>query len=435
MQDNKNNYGSALFVIGIVFATFGFITWANSQLILFFRLSYSLTKTQSYLVETAFFAAYFFMSIPGSFVLKKLGYKKSLGSGLLLMGIGAALFIPAAYVKSYPMYLSGLFIIGVGLALAQTAANPYVTILGPQEAAAKRISIMGICNKVAGIVAVFLLGSIILKDSGQAEEQVKLMTLAEKTAFLDNFAGRIVGLYVVISSVFILLSLTLMRLNLPVVQEEGPEAEGTYKNTVQAGRSIFQHRNLILGGLAIFFYVGAEVISYGVFSDFGTSLGFDKETSKLFPTYTGYALIVGYFLTIALVPRVISQRRALIASAVSSIILLLIAINTKGWTAVLCFAALGLTQSVMWPAIWPLALNGLGKHTKIGSAILVMMIVGGAVLPPLMGLLATWLETSENVFVAENASKLGFLIMVPCWLFILFYALDGYRSKYISSTK
>lgn len=430
MQDNKNNYGSALLVIGIVFATFGFITWANSQLILFFRLSYSLTKTQSYLVETAFFAAYFFMSVPSSFVLKKLGYKKSLGSGLLLMGIGAALFIPAAYLKSYPVYLAGLFMIGIGLALAQTAANPYVTILGPQEAAAKRISIMGICNKVAGIVAVFLLGSIILKDSGQVEEQIKLMTAAEKAVFLDDFAGRIVGLYVVISSVFILLSFTLMRLNLPEVQERTAENELSPGDTVSS-RSVFQHRNLIFGGLAIFFYVGAEVISYGVFSDFGTSLGFDKETSKLFPTYTGYALIIGYFLTIALVPKVISQRRALIASAVSSIALLLIAINTSGWTAVICFAALGLTQSVMWPAIWPLALNGLGIHTKIGSAILVMMIVGGAVLPPLMGLWSTWLETSENVFIAENAGKLGFLIMVPCWLFILFYALDGYRSKYI----
>ncbi len=434
MQDNKNNYGFALLVIGIVFATFGFITWANSQLILFFRLSYSLTTTQSYLVDTAFFAAYFFMSIPSSFVLQKMGYKKSLGLGILLMGLGAALFIPAAYAKSYPMYLTGLFVIGIGLALAQTAANPYVTILGPKESAAKRISIMGICNKVAGIVAVFLLGSIILKDSGHAEEQIKLMSELEKADFLHNFASRIIGLYVVISSVFILLAIILMRLNLPEVQEEENEEvkdSAVFGSKMQQSNSIFNHRNLILGGLAIFFYVGAEVISYGVFSDFGTSLGFDKETSKLFPTYTGYALILGYFITIALVPKFISQRKALIISVLSSIALLLIAINTTGWTAVVCFAALGLTQSVMWPAIWPLSLNGLGKHTKLGSAILVMMIVGGAVLPPLMGVLATWLQSSGNEFIAANASKLGFLIMIPCWLYILFYALNGYKSKYV----
>ena len=428
MQNNKNNYGFALLIIGIVFATFGFITWANSQLILFFRLSYGLSNTQSYLVDTAFFAAYFFMSLPSSFVLRKLGYKTSLGIGILLMGLGAGLFIPAAYAKSYPMFLTGLFIIGIGLALAQTAANPYVTILGPKESAAQRISIMGICNKVAGIVAVFLLGAVILKDSGHVEEQIKLMSAAEKVDFLDNFAGRIINLYVVISAAFILLALVLMRLRLPEVTEIEETPTENHKGTTSA----LQHKNLVLGGLAIFFYVGAEVISYGVFSDFGTSLGFDKETSKLFPTYTGYALIVGYFITIALVPKAISQRKALVISTLSSITLLLISINTTGWTAVVCFALLGLTQSVMWPAIWPLALNGLGRHTKIGSAILVMMIVGGAVLPPLMGVLATALKQSTNVFIAGHANKLGFLIMIPCWLYILYYAVSGYKSKYIT---
>jgi FHS family L-fucose permease-like MFS transporter len=425
MQDNKNNYGFALLVIGIVFATFGFITWANSQLILFFRLSYSLTQTQSYLVDTAFFAAYFFMSLPSSFVLKKIGYKNSLGVGVLLMGIGAGLFIPAAYAKSYPMFLTGLFIIGIGLALAQTAANPYITILGPESSAAKRMSIMGICNKIAGIVAVFLLGAIILKDSGQVEEQIKLMSLTEKASFLESFAARIEGLYVVIAAVFILLAIVLLRLKLPEINE----AEDT-SLAAEGSRSILQHRNLVLGALALFFYVGAEVISYGVFSDFGISLGFDVETAKVFPTYTGYALIVGYFITIAMVPKYISQRKALIISTIASISLLLIAINTGGWTAVTCFALLGLSQSVMWPAIWPLSLAGLGKHTKLGSAILVMMIVGGAVLPPLMGMLASSLKTSSSIFIAENANKFGFLIMIPCWLFILFFALNGYKSKF-----
>ncbi len=423
---NNKGYGFALLVIGVVFATFGFITWANSQLILFFRLSYSLSNTQSYLVDTAFFAAYFFMSIPSSLVVKKLGYKTSLGIGVLLMGLGAGLFIPAAYAKSYPIFLTGLFIIGIGLALAQTAANPYVTILGPKESAAKRISIMGICNKIAGIVAVFLLGAIILKDSGQVEEQIKLMNEIEKATFLDGFASKIISLYIGIASVFVLLAIILISLRLPeVAEEESANASAESKG----GTSIFAHRNLVLGAFAIFFYVGAEVISYGVFSDFGNSLGFDKETSKLFPTYTGYALILGYFITIALVPKFISQRKALVIGALASITLLLISINTTGWTAVICFAMLGLTQSVMWPAIWPLALNGLGKHTKLGSAILVMMIVGGAIMPPLMGILAAALKESSSEAVAANANKFGFLIMIPCWLFILFYGVKGYKAK------
>ncbi|HLU16978.1 MAG TPA: sugar MFS transporter [Edaphocola sp.] len=431
MHDNKNNYGFALLVIGIVFATFGFITWANSQLILFFRLSYNLTVTQSYLVDTAFFAAYFFMSLPSSLVVKKVGYQRSLALGVLCMGIGAALFIPAAYMKSYPVFLTGLFIIGIGLAQAQTAANPYVTILGPEESAAKRISIMGICNKIAGIVAVFLLGAIILKDSGHVEAQIQLMNELERREFLDGFAGRIVNLYVVIAAVFTGLAMILMRLSLPVVSE----SEDTVANPTGADSSILSHRNLVLGALAIFFYVGAEVISYGVFADFGTSLGFDKETAKIFPTYTGYALILGYFITIATVPKYISQRNALVVGTLSSIALLLIAMNSTGWTAVCCFALLGLSQSVMWPAIWPLALAGLGKHTKLGSAILVMMIVGGAVLPPLMGKLADMLRQSSNLTVAANAQKFGFLIMIPCWLFILFYALNGYKSKYIKGDR
>lgn len=403
-------------VIGVLFFIFGFITWANSQLIPYLKIACQLTETQSYLVGTAFFAAYFVMAIPGAYILKITGFKKGMSVGLFVMALGALLFIPAAQSRSYPLFLTGLFIIGSGLALLQTASNPYVTIIGPIESAAQRISIMGICNKLAGICAVYLLGYIMLSDGDTISASLATMTEIEQNETLQALANRVIKPYMIIAGSFIILGILLLLINLPEVKEEEQnEYDLDNKNT-----TLFQHRNLVLGAVAIFFYVGAEVISYDAFSTFGRELGYTTLQSSLFASYTGYAMLVGYLLSIVLIPKYMHQRTALRVSSVLSILLLTIALLTEGTTAVVAFALLGFSQAVMWPAIWPLALDGLGKHTKTGSAILVMMIVGGAILLPLMGILAE----------AINSSKLGFLIMIPCWMFILFYAINGYKSKY-----
>lgn len=413
----KNSYVFPITVIGILFFIFGFITWANSQLIPYLKTACQITQTEAYFVGTAFFASYFFMSVPSSFILKTAGFKKGMAIGLFVMSIGALLFVPAAQARSYPLFLTGLFVIGTGLALLQTASNPYVTILGPIESAAQRISIMGICNKLAGFIAVYVLGFLFLENIESIEQSLLTMNEADKNATLQELANKVIQPYIVIAIAFALLGIIILFLNLPGIKDD----EATEKGRVMSS-SVFRHRNLLLGGVAIFLYVGAEVISYDAFSTFGESLGFPKKEAAGFAKYTAIAMLAGYFLSILLIPKVIRQRPALIISSVLSIIFLLIAVNTQGMTAVVFFALLGLSQSAMWPAIWPLALNGLGRHTKLGSAILVMMIVGGAVLMPAMGYLA---EAIRN-------HKLGFLMMIPCWLFLIFYAANGYRSRYIA---
>lgn len=435
----KQNYSFALFVIGVLFFIFGFITWANSQLIPYLKIACQLTSTESYYVASAFFAAYFVMSIPSSFVLKFTGFKKGMSVGLFAMAIGAAVFIPAAYARSFPTFLLGLFIIGSGLALLQTASNPYAAALGPKESAAKRISILGICNKIAGILAVYVLGSIILKDSDAFEASLKTMDEAGKNMALDTLAQKVVMPYVFIAISFALVGVLLFFVQLPEVEEEQDMLDLNVlpedSKVAAANKNIFNFPHLIVGVLALFFYVGMEVISYDTFAGLGTHLGYKLDMSKSFATYTGYGLLLGYTVGIISIPRFISQRNALVISCILSMLLVLLVVfikanpgiavlhlfsqdlNLPTHPAVWIFALLGFSNSVMWPAIFPMAIDGLGKFTKMGSALLIMAIVGGAILPPIYGYIS---ETTGN-------SQTAYLMMIPAYLFILYFALRGYR--------
>jgi FHS family L-fucose permease-like MFS transporter len=412
MQQTKTNYTTPLILIGILFFIFGFITWSNSQLIPYLKIACELTDTQSYLVASAFFAAYFFMAIPSSYVLKTVGFKNGMSVGLLVMAVGAILFVPAARTRNYSLFLTGLFIIGTGLALLQTASNPYVTVLGPIESAAKRISIMGICNKIAGILAVYVLGSITLSNVDDLKARLLLLAPEEKMAELNMLAAKVINPYILIAIILAVLAVAFYFIRLPEIEQED---DTTLAETATNKTSVFQFPNLVLGVIAIFLYVGVEVISYDTFSSFGEALGFSLETSKSFASYTGYGLLAGYLLSIAAIPKMISQRKALLFATVLSMAMVVMAMFTKGNIAVICFALLGFTNSVMWPAIWPLALHGLGKFIKTGSALLIMGIVGGAVLPPLYGKFAELIHSKQ----------LAYGLMIPCYLFILYYAWKG----------
>ncbi len=415
LPGQKRSYVFPLIIIGTLFFIFGFITWANSQLIPYFRIACELTTTQSFFVATAFFAAYFVMAIPSSFILNKTGFKKGMSLGLFVMAAGALLFIPAAKARSYPMFLTGLFIIGTGLTLLQTASNPYVTVLGPIESAAKRISIMGICNKLAGILAVFILGGIVLKNVDALKEKLLALSPAEKVEELNALAVRVINPYIIIAVSLSVLAVIIYFLHLPEIREE-EETDNSYSKNKT---SIFQFPHLLLGAVAIFFYVGAEVISYDSFANFGEFLGFKLETASKFASYTGYGLLIGYVLGIILIPKLLSQRKALTISVVLSLIFVLLTLITKDMVAVICFALLGFSNAIMWPAIWPLALNGLGNFTKTGAALLIMGILGGAVLPPLYGQLSALL----------GSRQLGYTILIPCYLFILYYSRQGSKLR------
>ncbi len=414
MSTHSRSNTSAIFLIGILFFIFGFITWANSQLIPYLKIACELTDTQSYFVATAFFAAYFFMAVPSSFVLKKTGFKNGMSVGLLIMAAGAILFVPAAQTRTYSWFLTGLFIIGTGLALLQTASNPYVAVLGPMKSAARRISIMGICNKVAGILSVFILGSIVLSNADALKAKLLTLSPAEKVRELDLLASKVILPYIIIAAILALLAVIFFFIHLPEIDEEADETN----ELADTRTSLIQYPYLLLGALAIFFYVGVEVISYDTFSSFGEALGYPLEEAKSFASYTGYTLLAGYLLSIAVIPRYVSQRTALITACLLSIILVTLSLFTEGLTAIASFALLGFSNSVIWPAIWPLAITGLGRFTKLGSAVLIMGIVGGAVLPPLYG------KVSEMI----GSAQLGYFIMIPCYLYILFFALSGHKA-------
>lgn len=413
-------------IIGALFFIFGFVTWLNGTLIPFLKLACDLQYDwQALLVTSAFYLSYFFLALPSSAILRYTGFKNGMAVGLAVMAVGCLVFVPAAQARAFPLFLTGLFVQGMGLALLQTASNPYISIIGPIESAAQRISIMGICNKVAGILSPLILSSIVLKNATAIEAQVAVATdAAQKATLLDELAGRVVMPYLVMAAVLVALALMIRRSALPEVDTAAEAADGADT----AGRtSIWQFPHLLLGALAIFFYVGAEVMAGDGIVVYGRSLGFELDQTKFFTSFTLGAMLVGYVLSIVLIPKVISQQKFLLYSAVLGLALTAATYFASGSTAVLCIALLGLANAVMWPAIFPLAINGLGRFTQIGSALLIMGIAGGALLPQLYGYLAE-LESvgHQKAFLAT---------MLPCYVYILYYAVRGYMRGLIQKPK
>jgi glucose/galactose transporter len=408
----KNSSGPII-IIGILFFIYGFVTWANSTLIPYLKIACELTTAQAILVTFAFYISYAVMAFPSAWVLRKTGFKNGMVVGLLVMAIGALIFIPAASSRSFAMFLFGLFVIGTGLALLQTASNPYITILGPIESAAKRISIMGVCNKAAGALAPIILGAIILNDSGALQSKLAAMDPAAKIVELNDLASKVVLPYVVIAVVLILLSVFIYKSSIPEIRAEGEDDmdSGSINRS-----SIFKYPYLWLGFITLFLYVGAEVMSGDIIQIYGNSLGISLDIAKYFTTYTMIGLLAGYIIGIFTIPKYLSQSTALKASAVLGLIFSVLAMVTKGYTSVLFIALLGLANALVWPAIWPLAIEGLGKYTRTGSALLIVGIAGGGILPRL------WAKVGESIGL-QNA----FIILIPCYLMILYFATYGHK--------
>lgn len=414
---NKASSLTSVIILGVLFFIFGFVTWLNGTLIPYLKIACELNNFQSLLVAFAFYISYFVMALPSSQILEKTGFKKGMMVGLLVMVVGALIFIPAAQSRTYYLFLAGLFVIGTGLSVLQTASNPYITIVGPIESAARRISIMGICNKVAGVLAPVILGAVILSDADTLVNELAVLNETAKTAKLNELAGRVIVPYS-------LMALTLVALAFLVKFSPLPEidlsAEEKVPETMTQKTSVMQFPNLVLGVIALFLYVGVEVIAGDTIGTFGQSQGIPLSEAKHFTSYTLGAMVIGYLLGIATIPKLISQDKALAISAIVGILFSIVAITTSGYTAVLFIALLGLANALMWPAIWPLAIEGLGKFTKTGSALLIMAIAGGALLPLVYGSLADM----QNI-----GQKNAYWIMIPCYLFILFYAVRGHKLK------
>ena len=426
----KNNTLVPILIIAGLFFIFGFVTWINGALIPFMKTINELTDAQSYLVASASYISFVVMALPASYIINKVGYKKGMSLGLIIMAIGALLFIPAANARTYWMFLTAIFIQGAGMTLLQTASNPYITILGPIESAAKRIAIMGIANKVAGGLGSVIFGAILLSGIDGIKEKLNIVDETEKESLLNTMADSVITPYIVMAIVLFLLGLLIRKAPLPNVEAAPIEVS---ESGEKAKTSIFQFPHLWLGVLALFLYVGVEVVAGDTIISYGISLNIPVEEAKFFTLFTLMAMVVTYALGVFLIPKYISQSFALKVSAILGIILSFCIVYTSGFTSVLFVAALGIANALVWPAIWPLALTGLGKFTKTASALLIMAISGGAIIPPLYGtlvdgkkeeLIATGIN--EGSALAEAAS-FGYWILLPCYIVILYYAFWGHK--------
>lgn len=418
--------GVSIGIIAVVFFVIGFISWVNSILIPYFKIACELTTFESYFVTFAFYISYLIISVPASYLLKRTGFKKGMAIGFSVMAVGAFLFIPAAAVRTYGLFLTGLFALGVGLSVLQTAANPYITILGPIDRAAQRISILGVCNKGAGILAPLIFAAVILrKTDTELFRRIPLMQPGEREQVLDELIQRVMVPYFVVGIVLLLLGLLILKSPLPEINTEKEDPEVSRANADK--KSIFDFPYLILGAVAIFLHVGTQVISIDTIIGYATSMHMPLLEAKVFPSYTLFATICGYLLGVIVIPRFVSQKRALQVCTLLGTLFSFLIIFIKGSSTFLghtidssiwFVALLGLANSLIWAGIWPLAINGLGRFTKLGASVMIMGLCGNGILPLIYGHLADLHGTRE-----------AYWVLVPCYAYLVFYAFHGHRIK------
>lgn len=431
-QSSPDESGSSLLpmaIIGGLFFIFGFVTWLNGSLIPFLKILCDLNDFQALLVTFVFYIAYTVMALPMSVVLRRTGYRDGMAIGLAIMALAALVFIPAAQTGSYPVFLLALFGLGTGLTILQTASNPYVVKLGPVDSAATRIAIMGIINKSAGVLAPMAFTALVL--SGLADfnsEAVSQLGESERAAKMAEVADRLVAPYLYMAALLFLLVGLVKFSRLPDIEDSNSR-----DSELKSG--IWQFPQVVLGALALFAYVGVEVIAGDTIGLYGERLGVANFSSLT--SYTMAFMVVGYLIGVFGIPRFISQQRALLGSAIAGGLCVLgvlfsspestaVAAVLWGWSGIpvipdsVTFVALmGLAHALVWPSVWPLALEGLGRFTAQGSALLIMGIAGGAVIPLIYGKIAE----------VSGSTVTGYWVALPCYLFILFYALKGHRLR------
>lgn len=413
-------------IIGMLFFIFGFVSWVNAILIPYFKIAFTLSNFDSYLVAFAFYISYLVMSVPSSYLLKAVGFKKGMMVGFFAMAVGAFIFVPAAMSRTYEIFLLGLFTLGTGLAVLQTAANPYVTVLGPKENAAQRISVMGIFNKGAGILAPILFAAVILRvGDNELFQQLDTMTPEAKDTALDELIRRVILPYSVVGTVLLALGIFVRFSPLPEIDTEHETAEVAEANSGKT--SIFQFPHLILGAMAIFLHVGTQVIAIDTVIPYANSFGIGLMEAKVLPSYTLAFTILGYLIGISLIPKVISQVNVLRICTLLGTVFTLLIIISSGQVTILGITTdvsiwfvvlLGLANSLVWAGIWPLALDGLGRFTKLGASIMIMGLCGNAIMPLAYGALAD----------AVNVQQ-AYWVLFPCYLYLVFYAVHGHKIR------
>lgn len=408
---SEQKYGAALAVITTVFFMWGFVTVLNDILVPHLKAIFDLNYTQTMLIQFTFFSAYFLMSMPSARLISWTGYKNSIMIGLCVMGVGALLFIPAASLPSYSVFLAALYIVASGMTVLQVAANPYVAVLGPPDKASSRLNLAQAFNSLGTTIGPYLGGIFILSAVTRSVAEIKAMSPEELQAHKLLEASSVKLPYVGIACLLFLLAFAISRFHLPVLAniEEGRTHDHT------AG-SVWRYRHLVLGAIGIFIYVGAEV-SIGSFlvnyfsqpSIGGLS---EREAARYVSFYWGGAMI-GRFVGSAVLQR-LKAGLVLGCAAMAACVLVTTSIVSTGAVAMWSIICVGLFNSIMFPNIFTLGIDGLGKLTGKGSGVLVMAIVGGAIIPIAQGALAD----SIGIHTA-------FILPAVCYLYIVYYGFHG----------
>ena len=371
---------------------------------------------QSYLVTFAFYIAYLVMTIPAALLLNRTGLKKGGVIGLLILALGALLFWPAALTRTYALFLVALFTMGTALAILQTVANPFVTIIGPEESAARRISVMGVCNKFAGIIAPLVFAALVIRPQDKATmDLIGQGSLAgqAKEAALDELVRGVIPPYVVLAVLLVLFAILFRYSALP---DLNPGRDNRSASDGVDRKSIFAYPYLILGVLALFAHVGSQQITISTIIGYAQSLGMGLDAAKMFPSYTLGCILLGYLIGIVTIPKYLSQQTALLICTITGLVLSALVLAFPPKTSIWFLVLLGIPNSLIYAGIWPLAIKGLGRWTNLGSSLLVMALCGNAIMSLLYGF--------EADRIGEHAA---YWLLLPCFAYMIFYAIHGHK--------
>jgi len=416
MKDqNKSQFILSMVMLCALYFVFGLVSWVNSILVPYFKVSLELqSEVQGYLAQFAFYIAYLVMTIPASAFLTKVGYKKGAMIGLWILAIGAVLFTPAALSKNYTMFLVALFTMGTALAVLQTVANPFVTIIGPIEAAAKRISICGICNKFAGILAPIVFSALVIKPHAASFDALKAKTLegAAKTAAVEELLGSVIVPYLVLAVVLVIFGVVFYKSS---IKDINPAKAEKKEEVVEGRKSILAYPYLILGVLALFCHLGTQALSINTIIDFAESVG--AKSTAIFPSLTLACTLFRYFCGVLLIPKVLTQQTTLKICTTLGAILSVLVIVLPPQYAIWALVLMGIPNSVIYAGIWPLAIHDLGKWTTLGSAILVMALCGSAIFPLI----------KASIVDSGVGLQMSYWILIPSFLYMMYYAFFGHK--------
>ncbi|MGI6573893.1 MAG: sugar MFS transporter [Fermentimonas sp.] len=441
---SKRVFITSMVILAVMYSVFGLVSWVNAILIPYFRIILELkSNTQSYLVTFAFYIAYFVMAIPSGLLLNRVGYKRGIMYGFICLAIGALIFVPAAIIRQYWLFLIGLYCIGTGLAILQTAANPYVTIIGPIESAARRMSIMGVFNKSAGILAPLVFSAVVLEavDSTIVSSlEAGILAGMEKEMALQQLTQALIPPYAILAAILLVVGIAIRFSVLPEIEpeEEADEdmavaskattkADLEHPKDIKKPKRLIDYPYLIFGALAIFLHVGTQVISIDTIINYAGGMGIGLIDAKVFPSYTLTCTIISYMLGIILIPRLVSQKTALRFCSTLGLILSLgvvllnFSVSFLGHSAnisIWLLASIGFANALIYAGIWPLSIHGLGKLTKTGSSLLIMGLSGNAILPLIYGAVAD-----------VHGLRAGYWVLVPCFLYIMWFAFRGHKIK------